>query len=683
MTGVIATIPKYQFSSNGIPLVGGTLTTSISGTSTPSTTWQDLSQTTANTNPITLDSRGECILFLDSAVTYRFVLKNAAGVVQWTQDSINSSNAAAVLTALAASSGSSLVGFVQSGTGAVATTVQSKLRESVSVKDFGAVGDGVTDDTAAIQAAITSLGANGGEVFVPKGNYVITSRLNIAGIKTLKIRGLSNGINDPRAQPSTFFVRGLADYLFSYTGIDNELYLQGLSIDGANNTTTKSTVFKGLVTTSLVASNSAFMHFEDVTVGGSDSATPCLDLSRNVTGYFENCTFGYWGAHIQVKIGGAGYLATTNRFRNCHFHYARQNVEVGTNVTDVYFDSCIFESSIIAAAITSTNATFTSCYFENIGYDPSGNSRTTGITARNILGISYAPAISTSVTSAIFAQYAKITMIGCHYAYLASAPSILTTWFDGIGRGSGLGQDGVITVINPSFNNVNQFFHADAESPSARQKFVYNLYTSTYENTNFLSYNDARLLTSGEYLLPVATGELWYAKSDNGVITIRRNTGIQYGISASQYPGNGQWLVGDILEVAFNPGFASEFQCITAGTSAGWVTKNIFTKKQNNAIAGSGGTATFTLTSPITQGDLVELTITGTSSNTSIDYVAIVRLTTTNSTQCVMSTQVVSSTGATSATSISVSTTGVATTITITNNNAGVVSYYTGVTKRT
>ena len=53
---------------------------------------------------------------------------------------------------LAASGGSALVGFLQAGTGAVARTQQSKDRDVISVKDFGAVGDGVTNDVAAFVA---------------------------------------------------------------------------------------------------------------------------------------------------------------------------------------------------------------------------------------------------------------------------------------------------------------------------------------------------------------------------------------------------------------------------------------------------------------------------------------------------------------------------------------------------
>ena len=83
-----------------------------------------------------------------------------------------------------ATSGDALtVTYTPAGTGAVATTVQTKLRESVSVKDFGAVGDGVTDDTAAIQAAIAAaqiaVNTDGKNrtVFAPAGIYQISGQL--------------------------------------------------------------------------------------------------------------------------------------------------------------------------------------------------------------------------------------------------------------------------------------------------------------------------------------------------------------------------------------------------------------------------------------------------------------------------------------------------------------------------
>ncbi|TRD03794.1 hypothetical protein FJV76_14245 [Mesorhizobium sp. WSM4303] len=66
-------------------------------------------------------------------------------------------------------------GFLQAGTSATTRTWQDKIRERISVKDFGAVGDGVTNDTTAIQAAETYRASVGGELIFPPGTYQINA----------------------------------------------------------------------------------------------------------------------------------------------------------------------------------------------------------------------------------------------------------------------------------------------------------------------------------------------------------------------------------------------------------------------------------------------------------------------------------------------------------------------------
>ena len=64
------------------------------------------------------------------------------------------------------------VNYSQGGTSAVTRTVQSRLQDYISVKDFGAVGDGVTDDTAEMQAAVNYAFGNGKALYVPSGVYL-------------------------------------------------------------------------------------------------------------------------------------------------------------------------------------------------------------------------------------------------------------------------------------------------------------------------------------------------------------------------------------------------------------------------------------------------------------------------------------------------------------------------------
>jgi hypothetical protein len=83
------------------------------------------------------------------------------------------------LTSTIGTTSADLVTYTPAGSGAVARSAASKMGDVVSVRDFGAVGDGVADDTAAIQAASLAVSnAGSGTLYIPKGTYKYT-RLTI------------------------------------------------------------------------------------------------------------------------------------------------------------------------------------------------------------------------------------------------------------------------------------------------------------------------------------------------------------------------------------------------------------------------------------------------------------------------------------------------------------------------
>ena len=187
MSTILSPAPKLQFfTEGGIPLAGGKLYSYAAGTTTPLATYTTSSGIQNNTNPIILDSRGEAAVWLGAA-SYKLKLTDSTDVEIWTVDNITTQDAMNALTAfeasLASTQGSSLVGYVPAS-GPPGRTVQAKLRDVVSVKDFGAVGDGTTDDTTALRAAIaycesaTSWG--GRALYIPGGRYLITGALTLS-----------------------------------------------------------------------------------------------------------------------------------------------------------------------------------------------------------------------------------------------------------------------------------------------------------------------------------------------------------------------------------------------------------------------------------------------------------------------------------------------------------------------
>ena len=138
--------------------------------------------------------------------------------------------------ALAQSISALNVAYNEGGTGAVTTTVQAKLQQYVSVKDFGAVGDGTTDDTAAIQAAYnavnTSTGSKG--VFFPSGTYLISSTINCTpNYGTTVPQLLGEGADTTKIVAKSGFG---ANPLFTHTGSSpsKNSKWQGVSISGTS-----------------------------------------------------------------------------------------------------------------------------------------------------------------------------------------------------------------------------------------------------------------------------------------------------------------------------------------------------------------------------------------------------------------------------------------------------------------
>ena len=251
--------------------------------------------------------------------------------------------------------------YTPAGTGAVATTVQSKLRESVSVKDFGATGDGVTDDTAAFIAANNYLMTKGlpptnqlvesqyVTLEIPEGIYKITGH-RIFGSQ---IATGSNGTAPPRmiqilGRGATLIwdVVNEDDELFYFDGTIANPKVQGLSIFTTRSSIINSgagVIFRFYANTALTnQANASKLHLTDVSVwpgrrtgGGAFQRTKYVFLNTGNAMcdqmLIDNCRFSY----MQKAYVGQNDQAVNVTFSSCSFA-GLSNDGVATATT--YFD---------------------------------------------------------------------------------------------------------------------------------------------------------------------------------------------------------------------------------------------------------------------------------------------------------------------------------------------------------
>lgn len=390
--------------TDGTANAGGSVILRIPGTSTRATTgvYASADESSTLSMPITLDSAGRASVWVtqafdvdvyDSTGALVDTVEKAGGVsagaIEVDNVSFTGTNALGqtvaggatnvsltgrtnlhtVLTAAKTSFGGTNWRYLDS-TGGTERTIQSVVRErGLSVKDRGAVGDGLTDDTAAIKAAISLLKAAGGGVLIfPPGTYLVGEDLEVT-FNGLKMLGF--GIN-----VSILKLTSATDHLINVSGAYN-FDIEGLQLtvsSGATPTTGAAIYSKGqgvLIHNVKVTDDFESCVYLDAgafhttishsTLQAAGAAKRCVRIAgadvKGVHVVHSYLAQADAGGGIGVDLSDAGPVYSV-QVDNCHFGTMTTGFKVsdagqtgfGYSITNCYLVDCTTAVSIAAAS---------------------------------------------------------------------------------------------------------------------------------------------------------------------------------------------------------------------------------------------------------------------------------------------------------------------------------------------
>lgn len=298
------------------------------GGTTQAIIYTDVDGTVVATQPVALDAGGRATVY--TILPVRAVIQDATGADVTDKDQANVVRAEAVqmdnadwtsvflddaLTAIGTSTGGDDAMYLESS-GATARTIKAKFSElCVSVKDFGAKGDGLQVDTTAVQAAINRVSfLGGGIVYFPPGTYKLDQVLTVT----------TSGVSLVGAGQSATVLRG--DFGLSMTSCDAfalrnlKIFTQstsanatGLTLSTCTNFTVDSVFVNGFyvalaMTTCQQATFIGANHFRSPSAAGAASRSMTLTDTTlvTVTGALLDA-FGAASYTVEV-LGSSGKL---------------------------------------------------------------------------------------------------------------------------------------------------------------------------------------------------------------------------------------------------------------------------------------------------------------------------------------------------------------------------------------
>ncbi len=300
---MFATKPIFQpyQDSDGSPLEAGYLyfgTENLNPETNPITVYWDEAGTQPAAQPIRtlagFPSRNGAIAQVFTSGNYSLTVRNRNSLLVYSAPTSATSIGAAILA------------YIQAGANAVWQTVQNALRKRISVFDYGAVGDGVTDDYAAFAAAEVYAGSIGGaKIVVPRGyTYKLGTGVTITHDNVEFV--IESGAIVKAAA-------ALNAVLFHFNGVSGG-GISGLGTIDCNRTAGV-TICIGIQT-----SHASYINIRDVTVKGSFFSNIKLLQSdhckvRDVTSY--DAVSGTSTAYGIVAYGTTHCSFTGNHIHDC------------------------------------------------------------------------------------------------------------------------------------------------------------------------------------------------------------------------------------------------------------------------------------------------------------------------------------------------------------------------------